>query len=322
MGCVKMLSEILHIKIFSILNAVVPLVLSLLLILLFRNKLPKDQGRAFAVDGEKSAGKIRGAGILFVIAFVISSLLFSKFNGEYILYGVCVFISMLSGYLDDRSDKPWNEYKKGIIDLVVCALTSFLFAYSNSDLLTLGAFGFKVELPLAVYVIFGTAFLWLMINAVNCSDGIDGYSGALSLNSLIFIALILTSVSKDTSTVSMIICMIFVLLPYLWFNAESSTMMMGDAGSRALGIFIGIAIMKTGNMLLAVPLCFIFLMDGLLGIAKVSLKRFLKISIMKNIRTPIHDHLRKNKGWSNTQVIYRLNIIQAVISVIVLIAIK
>ena len=322
MGCVKMLSEILPMKIYCILNAVVPLVLSLLLILLFRNKLPKDQGRAFAVDGEKSAGKIRGAGILFVVAFVISSLLFSKFSGEYILYAVCVFISMLSGYLDDRSDKPWNEYKKGIIDLAICALTSFLFAYSNSGLLSLSAFGFKVELPLWLYVIFGTAFLWLMINAVNCSDGIDGYSGALSLNSLVFIALIITPLTKDTNTVSMIICMIFVLLPYLWFNAESSTMMMGDAGSRALGIFIGIAIMKTGNMLLAIPLCFIFLMDGLLGIAKVSLKRFLKISIMKNIRTPIHDHLRKNKGWSNTQVIYRLNIIQAVISVIVLIAIK
>lgn len=313
-----MLSSLISGKALLILNGAVPFFLSLALILLFRNKLPKDQGREFAFNGKLSAGKIRGAGILFIIAFFICGLLFAPLNGEYILYGVCVLISMLSGYLDDRSDNPWNEYKKGIIDLAVCGLTSFLFAYSNKDLLSLSAFGLSVKLPLWLFVIFGTAFLWLMINAVNCSDGIDGYCGALSLNSLIFTALIGKALSADGGIIALIISMIFVLLPYLWFNAESSTMMMGDAGSRAIGIFLGIAIMKTGNMLLAVPLCFIFLVDGLLGIVKVSLLRFLKISVMKNIRTPIHDHLRKNKGWSNTQTIYRLNIIQALISFAVL----
>ncbi len=313
-----MLIDLLSQKTFLLLNGAVPFVLSLLLILLFRNKLPKDLGREFAFNGKLSAGKIRGAGLLFVTAFFICGLLFAPLNGEYILYGVCVLVSMLSGYFDDRSDTPWNEYKKGLIDIVICGLTAFLFAYSNEDLLSLSLFSLKINLPMWLFVIIGAAFLWLMINAVNCSDGIDGYCGSLSINSLIFTALIGGCVSMDKNITSLIVVMIFVLLPYLWFNAESSTMMMGDAGSRAIGIFIGIAIMKTGNMLLAVPLCFIFLVDGLLGIVKVSLLRFLKISIMKNIRTPIHDHLRKNKGWSNTQTIYRLNIVQAVISFVVL----
>ena len=34
---------------------------------LFRDKLPQDHGRAFAVDGELSKGKARGSGLIFVL---------------------------------------------------------------------------------------------------------------------------------------------------------------------------------------------------------------------------------------------------------------
>ena len=110
------------------------------------NYLPKDGGREYAHDGKLSAGKMRGAGLLFVIAFVLSNLLFSELKAEYLLYGLCVFLSMLSGYLDDRSEKPWNEYKKGIIDLVICGSTSAVFALYNPTLLNLSVAGFSVLL--------------------------------------------------------------------------------------------------------------------------------------------------------------------------------
>jgi len=62
----------------------------------------------------------------------------------------------------------------------------------------------------------------------------------------------------------------------------------------------------------------VLLLDGGLSIAKISLKRFLKVSILKNVRTPIHDHFRKNKGWSDTQTVYRFVIVQIVICFVVL----
>jgi phospho-N-acetylmuramoyl-pentapeptide-transferase len=319
---ISFFSDMISAKLLAVLQSAVPFALSLALLLIFRRKLPKDQGREYAFNGKLSAGKVRGAGIIFVIAFIISSLLFVELKAEYLLYSACIFVSMMSGYLDDRSDNPWNEYKKGLIDLAICAAASFLFAYENPSLLSLTFFVWTAKISMWLFVIIGTIFLWMMINAVNCSDGIDGFSGSLALNSMIFIAIIGSLYLMDKNITVMIIIMIFVLLPYLWFNSEPSTMMMGDAGSRALGIFIGITLMKTGNILLCIPLCFVFLVDGLLGIAKVSLKRFLKISIMKNIQTPIHDHLRKNKGWSNAQTIYRLNIIQAIISAITVFLIK
>ena len=35
------------------------------------------------------------------------------------------------------------------------------------------------------------------------------------------------------------------------------------------------------------------IIDGGLGLLKISFRRFLKIEILNNVRTPIHDHVRK-----------------------------
>ena len=294
----------------------------LVLLKVFKNKLPKDGGREFAFNGKLSEGKARGAGIVFTAVFVLAGLIFAPVTAEYIIYYVVVLASMLSGYLDDKSDKPWSEYKKGLIDLIICVGASVAFVYFNPDLARLDFFFFDFAVNKILFVCISTVFLWMMINATNCSDGIDGFCGTLSINSLIFIAIIGLAGSMEKEFSSLIIAMIFCIVPYLWYNAEPSTMMMGDAGSRAIGVFLGIALLETGNIILAIPLCILILLDGLLGIAKVSLKRFLKISIMKNIRTPLHDHFRKNKGWSNTQTIFRFQIVQTVISLSFLLLVK
>ena len=285
---------------------------------LFKSKLPVDGGRDFAFNGKLSKGKQRGAGIVFICVFIISSLLFIKPSIELGMYYVVIFLGMLSGYLDDASKVPWGEYKKGAIDLIICLLTSGAFVWKNPDLLSL--FGFK--LPWYVFLAISTVFLWMMINATNCSDGIDGFCGSLSVNSTIFIAIACAALGMSSEITALSVVMIFAIIAYLWYNAEPSTMMMGDAGSRAIGLFLGIIVLKSGNILLAIPFCFILLLDGLIGIFKVSVTRFLKIKILKNIRTPLHDHFRKNKSWSNSQTIYRLNIIQALISFCTLMVLK
>ncbi len=285
---------------------------------LFKSKLPVDGGRDFAFNGKLSKGKQRGAGIVFICVFILASLLFIKPSIELGMYYAVIFLGMLSGYLDDASKVPWGEYKKGAIDLVICLLTSGAFVWKNPDLLSL--FGFK--LPWYVFLAGSTVFLWMMINATNCSDGIDGFCGSLSVNSTIFIAIACAALGMSSEITALSVVMIFAIIAYLWYNAEPSTMMMGDAGSRAIGLFLGIIVLKSGNILLAIPFCFILLLDGLIGIFKVSVTRFLKIKILKNIRTPLHDHFRKNKSWSNSQTIYRLNIIQALISFCTLMVLK
>ena len=47
--------------------------------------------------------------------------------------------------------------------------------------------------------------------------------------------------------------------------------MMGDAGSRAMGIFISIAALKSGSPLLYIPVALVLILDGGLGLVKVTL---------------------------------------------------
>ena len=111
------------------------------------------------------------------------------------------------------------------------------------------------------------------------------------------------------------------LLAYLWSNAKPSTLLMGDAGSRAMGFFIAILSLKCGHPFAFLLAAIVFIVDGSLGILKISLKRFLHISILKNTRTPLHDHVRKNKGWSDEQVVARWLILQCVASALLLLVV-
>ena len=314
----SMLGETVETKFLILIAAIFTPALCALLIKVFSGKMPKDQGRDFAVDGKKSAGKIRGAGIIFICSFIICSLLFVPVSIEYGIYYALLFLGMLSGYLDDRSETPWNEYKKGAIDLIISAGTAANFVYFNKDLLSVSVFGFSLSINPIVFGVLGAALVWMLINAVNCSDGIDGFSSMLALVSYVSLASVIMLRGGDKNIVTLVALMALTLIPYLWKNAEPSTMMMGDAGSRALGLFMAILVMKTGNALLVIPMCFMVCLDGLLGIMKVSIIRFLHIKVMQNIRTPLHDHFRKNKGWSNTQVIYRFCMVQIIVSAVAL----
>ena len=104
-----------------------------------------------------------------------------------------------------------------------------------------------------------------------------------------------------------------VLVAYLWYNANPSSMLMGDAGSRAMGMMIAITALGSGYPLLYIPFSLVMILDGGLGLVKVALLRFLKIRILSNTRCPLHDQARKVNGWSNTQVVFRFAIIQFII---------
>ncbi len=280
------------------------------------SSLPRDGGRKFAVNGALSKGKPRGAGLIFVAAFTVCGVLFVPFTAENLIYILLVVGGMMSGYLDDASEKPWGEYKKGLIDLVIALAGSFTYVNFNGSTIRIPFTELSVTLPRWLYILLGVVLIWTAINVTNCSDGVDGLSGTLSMITIGSFCLLCLNVSPDFSFLCGI--MIAVILAYQWFNASPSILMMGDAGSRAMGLFIAFAAMKSGNPLLYIPLALVTILDGGLGLLKISLKRFLKISILKNTRTPLHDHARKNKGWSDPQTVYRFAIIQTALCFVTL----
>ena len=276
--------------------------------------LPKDAGRQFAHDGKLSAGKPRGAGIIFVFTFAIAAILFAQMNAEIAIYLVLIVIEMLTGYFDDAADKPWNEYLKGILDLAVAIVVALVYLHYNSSEVVFAIFGFGIVLPPIVFAILTVILVWASINVTNCSDGVDGLSGTLTIITIMTIFVIDNILGISDSFNYLILLFSVCLLGYLWYNATPSKLLMGDAGSRAMGIFIAIACLKSHSPILFLLVAFMLIVDGGLGLIKVTLLRFFKIHILKNIRTPIHDHVRKNLEWSNAQVVFRFAIIQIIVS--------
>ena len=107
-------------------------------------KLPRDMGRDYAVDGKLSAGKPRGAGLIFILVFTVSALLFSRVSLELVIYLAMVVVEMLTGYLDDASDKPWGEYKKGFLDLLVSIITAATYIIFNGSTIEFATLGISV----------------------------------------------------------------------------------------------------------------------------------------------------------------------------------
>ncbi len=277
--------------------------------------LPKDQGREFAVNGALSQGKPRGAGIILIVAFILACVLVMPLSVEYAVYLAALFVEMMSGYLDDASDKPWGELKKGLIDLVVAAVVSVTVYYYHGGAVELPILGLSFTIPAVVYVILGIILIWASINVTNCADGVDGLCASLTIVSLATVFLLL---AEHTGMQLMVWMMIFVLLAYLWFNCSPSRLLMGDAGSRALGVMLAMAFMVCGKPFLFIPAALLLIIDGGLGLVKLTVIRVLKWKgFMKNLRTPIHDHARKNKGWSDTQVVIRFTLLQLLLAAVI-----
>lgn len=276
----------------------------------FREKLPQDHGRAFAVNGELSKGKARGSGLIFVLCIALVTLAVVPLRTEYIIYTVLLIASMLSGYFDDASEVAWNEYKKGLIDLVIAIVAGVTYLNFNSTAVHFLNWSFAIPYPL--YLVLIVVLIWTSINVVNCTDGVDGLSASLAVVSIGTFLLAYGKELGDYATAAIVF--IGALLAYLWMNAKPSTLLMGDAGSRAMGFFLAVLALKSGHPFSFLLAALVFIVDGSLGILKISFKRFLHISILKNTLTPLHDHVRKRMGWSDEQVVARWLILQAVAS--------
>lgn len=279
----------------------------------FKRILPKDQGRAFAVNGALSEGKPRGAGIIFVTSFTLCTALFYPLDIENIIYLVLVYAAMLSGYFDDAAETPWGNLKKGLIDLVISLGIAFTYYCYNGSQVKLYITDSTFTIPAPLFIILAGVLVWTAINVTNCTDGVDGLCGSLVMTVLLPLAFMVTKSGAADMLLPMI--MFVTLAAYLWFNCSPSQMLMGDAGSRALGVFLAVMFLKTAAPFAFIPIAIVIILDGGLGLLKLSFRRFLKIkNFMEGIRTPLHDHARKNKGWSDTQVVIRFTILQIIVN--------
>ena len=289
--------------------------------------LPKDSGRPFAVDSEVSVGKPMSAGALFIPVFVITALLFVPFDPRIFGILICLVMAMIVGYLDDASTQGWSEYRLGAFDLLVSVLAAIIICGLEPYTIWLPLLKNAIEIPAWLFICGATPLLWVSINATNCTDGVDGLSASLSAMAILFLGVILYGIVGHAPIAAYLLVphyadgaqwaivafiMVGCLTGYLWHNSYPSAVLMGDSGSRPVGLLLGLLVLACGNPFLILAVAFVVLVNGATGMIKVALLRFLSIPIFRNIRYPLHDHVRHNMGWSNTQVLVRFMLLQAV----------
>ena len=317
------------------------------------NRLPRDRGKAICGDigGMKSAGKPTGAGLWVSLVCLPVTLVFAPLKAWDLAALGTMYFAMLFGYLDDRALVPWGELKKGLLDAVVSvAIAAFVFL-GHSQPVEGGNSVYMVQwmpfvktiwcVPWYVYTPVAAFVLWFTMNATNCSDGVDGLAGTLTLIALVMLAVVLYAVVgyrpvahyflipaiPDAAKWAIVVMTVAGGFGgYLWFNAEPSKILMGDAGSRFLGILVATASLMTGNVLFVLALSPIVLVNGGGGLGKLVLLRIAKKvgldigqdNVIRRIRFPLHDHCKKNLGWSNAQVLMRFVLLQLVVMPIML----
>jgi phospho-N-acetylmuramoyl-pentapeptide-transferase len=290
-----------------------------------RHRLPTDRGRAFAVGARQSKGKPVGGGIIFIPIFLILSLLVVPLEWRFLATLGCVFLAMVEGFLDDTNE-GWNEYVLGAIDLGISFLGALIICELGTVRLWLPLIKTPVFVSPWIFVPLATLLLWLTINATNCTDGVDGLSATLLSLAFVYLGGILYGVvghqdiaryllvphyPDGANWAMMAFVMTGCLAGYLWHNSHPSLILMGDAGSRPMGFLLGMLVLASGNPFLILVVAGVVLVNGATGLLKVALLRFFNIGIFKRVRYPLHDHVRQEGDWSNTQVMVRFALLQA-----------
>jgi len=156
--------------------------------------------------------------------------------------------------------------------------------------------------PLFIFIIVASAF------SANETDGLDGLLGGVSLFAFGSLSVVAFSLGRyDLAAFS---CAISgALLAFLWFNIYPARFFMGDTGSMALGITMGVIAMLTNTLLFLPLFAPILVIESSSVIIQMISKKFFGRKLF--ISTPIHHHFEA-LGWHESKITMRFWIITAV----------
>ena len=277
---------------------------------------------SYVVEHKQKSGTPTMGGIAFVVASVITTLLFiNTLNRTLLVTLVIGGAYMMIGLLDDmlKLRKKQNLGLTAIQKLTFQILVSiFATIYAiKSGLTELNIpfinrqidFGYWL-LPLGIFVFLAT------VNCVNLTDGLDGLVGGSCVPLFLFFGAIL-AMQKENSLSILSFALSASLLGYLCFNAYPASVFMGDTGSLALGGFLSCIALFSGNLFYIATVGVVFVMSGLSVILQVV---YFKGTKGKRIfkMTPIHHHFQEC-GYSETKISYSYFIVTLILALINLI---
>lgn len=268
----------------SILELIICYISTHLLIIFFINKF---ENYYLDIPNQRSShkiAKVRGAGICFVIPFIIFSIKRSYFMP---LLSIPILII---GLIDDKRPVP-NKYK-----FLLQSISGLLIFYFSSSIQN-----DNINLIYLITVLFLIFIYLTMVNFINFMDGLD-----LLVSGSMCIIFIFFTLTKNFNFIPLV----GSLGAFLYWNWPPAKVFMGDAGSTFLGSIYGTIILNASSINEKISLILIIsplLLDSIITLSIRLIKR-------QNIFRPhkLHLYQRLNQaGWPHRKVssIYALAIL-------------
>ncbi len=261
------------------------------------------------------AGTPTMGGICFIMAILFVSAGFavfyalredqSKLIPLALTLGLAVFNGLI-GFVDDYCKllKKQNEglkfLQKTVLQLIVAAIYIFALARTGyiDTALYIPYFGVQIELGWAYYL-FAWALIYVMVNSVNLTDGIDGLASSITLAVSIFLSIVAFTFMSISLTIASG-ALIGGMVGFLIFNVHPAKVFMGDTGSLFLGGILTGAAFLINNPLIIVIAGGVFVIEAISDIIQVTSFKLRNKRVF--LMAPIHHHFEKC-GWSENKVV-------------------
>lgn len=296
----------------------------------YKYKFWKKQKEA-AISGEKltvmnklHAKKIARkvpvmAGIIFVVATLVMTLAWNLDRGQTWLPLVALCGGAAVGLLDDilnvfgldaKNRGLRAPIKFTMIGVLGLALGWFFFSklgYSEVFIPYIGDVNIGwLIVPLFAFIVLATG------NAVNISDGLDGLAGGLA--SMAFLAFgVIAFLQGNFGIAGFCMTLVGALLSYLWFNVFPARFFMGDVGSFALGVSLGVVAMLTDTLIFLPIIGIMFVIEAGSSLIQILSKKFFHKKIF--VSAPIHHHIEA-KGWPEPKITMRFWILSGIAAIV------
>jgi phospho-N-acetylmuramoyl-pentapeptide-transferase len=291
---------------------------------LYKNRLGKKireskDAPIMAKLHEKKAGTPTMGGLLIWVTTAVLTLFFNLSRVATWLPLFCLVATGFVGAVDDIMNVRGIGEKGGGLSLrkklpiyaAIAAVGAWWFYYKlgwdSIHIPALGDFTIGIwYIPLFIIVLVWMAF------ASNETDGLDGLAGgifAFSYGAFALIALI-----QGRSGLAVFCASIMgSLLAFLWFNIPPARFFMGDTGSMALGMTLGVVAFLTNSVIVLPLITLVFTIEGLSFIIQYTSKKIRKGKKIF-LSSPIHHHFEA-VGWPEYKITMRFWIMGAVSAV-------
>jgi phospho-N-acetylmuramoyl-pentapeptide-transferase len=271
-------------------------------------------GQTIRDDGPATHLKKMGiptiGGLIFILPMILVTLYFAPKVPEIVPLLLVTLSFSAIGLVDDlikvikKNKDGLNPRQKTAGQFLVSTAFAFYVAFTPSlgtgMIIPFLGVDAVVELPIWLFIPLIIATMYLIVNSVNFTDGVDGLAAGVTLIVTVFFTIV--AMVRNEWDVVKLLCSITAggCLGFLAFNSYPAKVIMGDTGSMALGGVVGAAavVMKMPWILLVVGA--IYAVESLSVFIQVTSFKMRGKRVFK--MAPLHHHFELS-GWKETKVV-------------------